>query len=81
VIEAATPTEAKQPVPGASVATSALPSVSAVPKACERSFEEMKDYIREKLHQQLVMFKVQKFIRQATESAGMQVYADRIAGK
>jgi len=54
VIEAATPTEAKQPVPDASVATSALPSVSAVPKACERSFEEMKDYIKEKLNQQLL---------------------------
>jgi peptidyl-prolyl cis-trans isomerase C len=49
--------------------------------ARERSFEEMKDYIREKLRQQLVTFKVQKFIRQATESAGMQVYADRIAGR
>jgi len=49
--------------------------------ARERSFEEMKDYIKEKLHQQLVMFKVQQFIRQATESAGMRVYADRIAGK
>jgi len=49
--------------------------------ARERSFEEMKDYIKEKLHQQLVMFKVQEFIRQAAESAGMQVYSDRIAGK
>jgi parvulin-like peptidyl-prolyl isomerase len=49
--------------------------------ARQRSFEEMKDYIREKLHRQLVMFKVQKFIRQATESAGMRVYSDRIAGK
>jgi len=49
--------------------------------ARERSFEEMKDYIKEKLHQQLVMFKVEKFIRQATESVGMQVFADRIAGK
>jgi parvulin-like peptidyl-prolyl isomerase len=49
--------------------------------ARERSFGEMKNYIREKLHQQLVMFKVQKFIRQATENAGLQVYADRIAGK
>ena len=50
-------------------------------EARERSFEEMKDYIKEKLQQQLVMFKVQKFIRQAAESAGMQVYADRIAEK
>jgi peptidyl-prolyl cis-trans isomerase C len=50
-------------------------------EARERSFEEMKDTIKEKLHQQLVMFKVQQFIRQAAESAGMQVYADRIAGK
>ena len=49
--------------------------------ARERSFEEMKDYIKEKLHQQLVMFKVQQFIQQAAESVGMQVYADRIAGK
>jgi len=50
-------------------------------EARERSLEEMKDYIKEKLHQQLVMFKVQQFIRQAAESVGMQVYADRIAGK
>ena len=50
-------------------------------EARERSFDEMKDYIKEKLHQQLVMFKVQQFIRQAAESVGMQVYADRIAGK
>jgi parvulin-like peptidyl-prolyl isomerase len=50
-------------------------------EARERSFEEMKDYIREKLHRQLVMFKVRKFIQQATADAGMQVYADRIAGK
>ena len=50
-------------------------------EARERSFEEMKDYIKEKLHQQLVMFKVQQFIRQATERAGMQVYADRILSK
>jgi len=49
--------------------------------ARERSFEEMKDTIKEKLHQQLVMFKVQQFIRQAAASAGMQVYADRIAEK
>ena len=49
--------------------------------ARQGSFEEMKDYIKEKLHQQLVMFKVQQFIRQAAESAGMQVYADRIAGE
>ena len=48
-------------------------------EARERSFEEMKDYIKEKLQQQLVMFKVQKFIRQAAENVGMQVYADRIA--
>jgi peptidyl-prolyl cis-trans isomerase C len=50
-------------------------------EARQRSFEEMKDYIREKLHQQLVMFKVQKFIRQAAASAGMQVYSDRILGE
>ena len=41
----------------------------------------MEDYIREKLHQQLVMFKVQKFIRQATASVDMQVYADKIASE
>ena len=47
--------------------------------ARERSFEEMKNYIKEKLQQQqLVMFKVEKFIRQAAESVGMQVYSDRI---
>ena len=49
--------------------------------ARERSFEEIKAVIREKLHKELVMFKVQQFIRQANENAGMQVYADRIAGK
>jgi peptidyl-prolyl cis-trans isomerase C len=49
--------------------------------ARERSFEEMKDVIKEKLQKQLVMFKLEKFIRQATENAGMQVYSDRIAGK
>jgi peptidyl-prolyl cis-trans isomerase C len=50
-------------------------------EARERSFEEMKDYIREKLHRQVVMFKVQKFIREAIEKAGMQVYSERISGK
>lgn len=48
-------------------------------EARERSFEEMKDFIREKLRQQAVMLKVEAFIRQATEDAGMQVYAERIA--
>jgi parvulin-like peptidyl-prolyl isomerase len=50
-------------------------------EARERSFEEMKDYIKEKLHRQLVMFKVQKFIRQATEDAGMQIFSDTISSK
>ena len=50
-------------------------------EARERSFEEMKDYIREKLHQQLVMFKVQKFIQQASEDAGMQIFGDSISSK
>jgi peptidyl-prolyl cis-trans isomerase C len=50
-------------------------------EARERSFEEMKDYIREKLHQQLVMFKVQKFIQQASEDAGMQIFGDSISAK
>jgi hypothetical protein len=50
-------------------------------EARERSFEEMKDYIKEKLHQQLVMFKVQKFIQQATEDAGMQIFKDPISSK
>jgi peptidyl-prolyl cis-trans isomerase C len=49
--------------------------------ARERSFEEIKDVIKEKLQKQLVMFKLEKFIRQETENAGMQVYSDRIAGK
>jgi len=49
--------------------------------ARERSFEEMKDTIKEKLQQQLVMFKVEKFIRDAAASAGMQVYSDRILGE
>jgi len=50
-------------------------------EARERSFEEMKDHIKEKLHQELVMFKVETFIRQAAETAGMQVYSDRISEK
>jgi peptidyl-prolyl cis-trans isomerase C len=50
-------------------------------EARQRSFAEMKDYIKEKLQQQLVMFKVEKFIREAAASAGMQVYSDRISGK
>jgi len=50
-------------------------------EARERSFEEMKAVIREKLHRELVLFKVEKFVRRATEAAGMQVYADRISSK
>ena len=50
-------------------------------EARERSFEEMKDYIKQQLHPQLLGFKVEKFIREAAESAGMQVYSDRISGK
>ena len=50
-------------------------------EARERSFEELKDTIREQMQQQLVMFKVQKFIGQAAENAGMQVYSDRILGE
>ena len=49
--------------------------------ARERSFEEVKDYIKEKLPQELIMFKVQEFIRKAAENAGMQVYSDRISGE
>jgi peptidyl-prolyl cis-trans isomerase C len=47
----------------------------------ERSFEEMKDFMREKLHRQLVMFKVQQFIQKANEEADLQIYSDRISGK
>jgi len=47
----------------------------------ERSFEEMRYYIRDELQQQMVTFKVKEFIREATESAGMQVYSDRISTK
>ena len=50
-------------------------------EARERSFEEMKDTIRQRFHQQLLGFKVEKFIRAAAESAGMQVYAERISEK
>jgi parvulin-like peptidyl-prolyl isomerase len=50
-------------------------------EARERSYEEMKDYIKEKLHRQLVMFKVQKFIRQASEDAGMQIFSDTFSSK
>ena len=49
-------------------------------EARERSFEEMKDYLKEQLQQQVVMFKVQKFIAEAAAKAGMQVYSDRILG-
>jgi len=49
--------------------------------ARERSFEEMRDYIKEKLHQQVVMFKVQKFVREAAANTGMQLYSDRISSK
>jgi peptidyl-prolyl cis-trans isomerase C len=49
-------------------------------EARERSFEEMKEYIKEKLQQQLVMFKVQKYIAEAAAKAGMEVYSDRILG-
>ena len=45
------------------------------------SQEEMKAVIREKLHRELVLFKVENFVRRATEAAGMQVYADRISSK
>ena len=50
-------------------------------EARERSFEEMKDYIGEQLRQQVVMFKVQRFIAEAVTNAGMQVYSDRIVGE
>ncbi len=50
-------------------------------EARERSFEEMKDYIGEQLRQQVVMFKVQRFIEEAVTNAGMHVYSDRIAGE
>jgi parvulin-like peptidyl-prolyl isomerase len=50
-------------------------------EARERSYEEMKDYMKEKLHRQLVMFKVQKFIRQASEDAGMQIFSDTFSSK
>jgi len=50
-------------------------------EARERSFEEVKEFIREKLHRELVLFKVENFVRRATEAAGMQVYADRISSK
>jgi parvulin-like peptidyl-prolyl isomerase len=49
--------------------------------ARERSFEEMRYYIRDELQQQMVTFKVKEFIREATDNVGMQVYSDRIAGK
>ena len=50
-------------------------------EAREGSFEEMKDYIQQQLRQQLLAFKVEKFIREAAEGAGMQVYSDRILEK
>jgi peptidyl-prolyl cis-trans isomerase C len=50
-------------------------------EARERSFEEMKDVIKEKLQKQLVMFKVEKFIRQATKDAGMKIFKDPISAK
>jgi parvulin-like peptidyl-prolyl isomerase len=50
-------------------------------EARERSFEEVKEFIREKLHKQLALFKLEKFIEQATESSGMRIYSDRISKK
>ena len=50
-------------------------------EARERSFKEMKDYIREKLQQQVVMFKIQKYIQEAVEKAGIKIYSDQIAVK
>jgi len=47
----------------------------------ERSFEEMRYYIRDELQQQVVASMVEEFIREATESADMQVYSDRISAK
>jgi peptidyl-prolyl cis-trans isomerase C len=46
-----------------------------------RSFEEMRDYIQNELQRQMVTSTVQEFIREASENAGMEVYADRIEGK
>ena len=50
-------------------------------EARERSFQEMREVIKERLQQEMVMFKVQEFIRKAIEEAGMHVYPDRISGQ
>ena len=50
-------------------------------EARERSFEEMKAVIREKLHKELILFKVENFVRRVTEDADMQIYADRISSQ
>jgi len=50
-------------------------------EARQRSFEEMKDYIRERLQKQVVMFKIQKYIQEAVENAGIRIYSDQIVDK
>jgi len=50
-------------------------------QARERSFEEMRDYIQDELKEQMAAFKVQEFIREASENVGVEVYSDRIHGK
>jgi parvulin-like peptidyl-prolyl isomerase len=50
-------------------------------EARERSFEETRDYIQDTLKEQMAAFKVQEFIREASASAGMQVFSERISGK
>jgi peptidyl-prolyl cis-trans isomerase C len=49
--------------------------------ARERSFEEMRYYIRDELQRQMVTSRVQEFIRETTAKAGMQVFSERISGK
>ena len=47
-------------------------------EASERSLEETREFIRQRLVQQVTVFRAEKFIRQAAENANMQVFPDKI---
>ena len=49
-------------------------------EARQRSFEEAKELIKTRLDKQIRAFKIQQFINQALEQAGVEIYTDNIAG-
>ena len=49
-------------------------------EARARSYEEAKELIKTRLDKQMRAFKIQQFINQALEEAGVEIYADKIAG-